>query len=181
VGGFLNSVFSGSYTDAVALADAAGVTADSTIAQTRQSRIKYGYYLNLQQEITDDIGAFARWSWNDGQNEIMAFTDIDRSLSLGVSVKGSLWGRANDTVGVGGAINMLSGPHIDFLAAGGVGPLVGDGRINYAPEHVLEAYYAMQLTKGLVATADYQLLVNPAYNADRGPVHVFSGRLRATF
>lgn len=181
VGGFLNSVFSGSYADAVVLANAAGVTADSTIAQTRQSRIKYGYYLNLQQEITDDIGVFARWSWNDGQNEIMAFTDIDRSLSLGVSVKGSSWGRANDTIGLGGAINMLSGPHIDFFAAGGLGPLVGDGRINYAPEHVLEAYYAMQLTKGLVATADYQLLVNPAYNADRGPVHVFSGRLRATF
>jgi high affinity Mn2+ porin len=181
IGGFINSVFSGSYNDAVALANVAGVTADNTIAQTRQGRIKYGYYLNLQQEITDDIGVFGRWSWNDGQNEIMAFTDIDRSLSLGVSIKGTSWGRADDRIGIGGAINTLAGPHVDFFAAGGLGPLVGDGRINYASENVLEAYYALQLVKGLIATADYQLLVNPAFNADRGPVHVLSGRLHAQF
>jgi len=181
-GVFLNSVFAGSYNDAVALANTLGVTADNTIAQTRQSRIKFGYYLNLQQEVADDIGVFARWSWNNGQNEIMAFTDIDESLSFGASIKGSRWKRPDDTIGIAFALNQISTPHINFLAAGGLGPLVGDGQLpNYSPEKILEVYYAYQLIKGLVATADYQLIVDPAYNADRGPVHVFAGRLRASF
>jgi high affinity Mn2+ porin len=179
---FLNSVFAGSYGDAVTLAAASGTTADMTIAQTRQTRTKYGYYLNLQQELTDDVGVFGRWSWNDGQNEIMAFTDIDASLSLGASIKGTSWGRPDDRIGIAGALNMLSSAHIGFLAAGGFGPLVGDGQLpHYRPEKVIETYYALQLFKGLIATADYQLLLDPAYNADRGPVHVFSGRLHASF
>jgi high affinity Mn2+ porin len=181
-GVFLNSVFAGSYNDAVALANALGVTADNTIAQTRQSRLKVGYYLNVQQEVADDVGVFARWSWNNGQNEIMAFTDIDESLSFGASIKGTRWKRPDDTVGIAFALNQISTPHINFLATGGFGPLVGDGQLpNYSPEKILEVYYACQLIKGLVATADYQLIVDPAYDADRGPVHVFSGRLRASF
>ncbi len=158
-----------------------GLTANDTIAQTRQGRVKYGYYLNLQQEITDDIGLFARWSWNDGRTEISAFTDIDQSLSFGARIKGTSWGRANDEIGLGYAWNMLTPDHFKYLAAGGLGILVGDGQLTYAPENVLEAYYAFQMTKGLIATADYQLLVNPGYNADRGPVHLFAGRLRASF
>ena len=181
-GAFLNSSFSGSYSDAVALANTLNVTADNTIVQTRQTRTKYGYYLNLQQELSDDVGAFARWSWNNGQSEIMAFTDIDRSLSGGLSIKGSSWGRADDKIGVAGALNMITSEHIAFLAAGGFGPLAGDGQLaNYQAEKVLETYYALQMTKGLTLTADYQLIVDPAYNGDRGPVNVFSGRLHATF
>jgi high affinity Mn2+ porin len=179
---FLNSGFSGSYNDAVVLAATTGIDANTAIAQTRQTRIKYGYYLNLQQEITDDIGVFGRWSWNDGRNEIIAFTDIDASLALGASIKGTAWSRPDDRIGVAGALNMLSSDHIAFLAAGGTGPLVGDGQLpRYTPEKIIEAYYAAQLFKGFVATADYQLLIAPAYNADRGPAHVFAGRLRASF
>lgn len=182
LGVFLNSGFSGSYNEATALARAANITADNTIAQTRQTRIKYGYYVNLQQELNQDIGAFARWSWNDGQTEIMSFTDIDQSLSGGLSIKGRSWGRPSDRVGIGGAINWVSVPHRSFFATGGLGPLVGDGQLpDYSPEKVFETYYAFQMTKGLVATADYQFLLNPAYNAQRGPVHVLSGRLRANF
>ena len=182
VGAFLNSSFSGSYVDATALARGAGITADNTISQTRQTRIKYGYYVNLQQELSGDVGAFARWSWNNGQTEIMSFTDIDQSLSGGLSIKGRSWGRPDDRVGLGGAINWVSEPHRNFFAAGGLGPLVGDGQLpNYTPEKVIESYYAFQMTKGLIVTADYQLLLNPAYNGDRGPVHVFSGRLHASF
>ena len=179
---FLNSGFSGSYNDAVILAGIAGIDANAAIAQTRQTRTKYGYYLNLQQEITDDIGIFSRWSWNDGRTEIMAFTDIDASLSLGTSIKGTAWGRPDDRIGVAGALNMVSQDHIAYFAAGGLGPLVGDGQLpHYIPEKVFETYYALQVVKGLIATADYQLLISPAYNADRGPVHVFSGRLHASF
>lgn len=182
VGTWLTSTFAGSYNDAVALAATiAGATANDTIAQTRQGRTKYGYYLNLQQEISDDLGLFARWSWNDGRSEISAFTDIDASLSGGLQLKGSSWGRAQDRIGLAGAWNMISPDHSRYLGAGGLGVLVGDGRLSYAAENIVEAFYALQMTKGLTATADYQLLVNPAYNADRGPVHVFSGRLSARF
>ena len=127
--------------------------------------------------MTDDIGLFGRWSWNDGKNEIMAFTDIDASLSIGTSIKGTRWGRPDDVIGLGGAINSLSRDHRDFIAAGGLGVLIGDGALNYRRERILETYYAYALNKALTLTADYQLITNPAYNADRGPVHVFSGQI----
>ncbi len=89
-----------------------------------------------------DVGVFARASWNDGQNEILSFTDIDWSLSDGVSVRGNKRGRSDDTFGFGATINGLSNPHRQFLAAGGLGLLIGDGRLNYREENVLETYYA---------------------------------------
>ena len=158
-----------------------GLTANDTVAQTRQTRTKYGFYVNFEQELTDDIGLFGRYSWNDGHTEIDAFTDIDSSIAAGVSIKGRPWGRDDDRIGIAGAVNSLTADHSNYLAAGGLGVLVGDGRLNYASEGVVEAYYAMQIVKGLTATVDYQFLANPAYNADRGPAHVFSGRLSARF
>ena len=113
------------------------------------------------------------------RTEILSFTDIDRSVSGGLSIKGSLWGRPDDTIGIGGAINGLSAAHRDYLAAGGIGLLIGDGQLNYRNERILEAYYAYSVIKGVTLTADYQLITNPAYNADRGPVSIFSGRLHA--
>jgi high affinity Mn2+ porin len=181
-GSWLTNTFAGSYEQAVLLAAMTpGLTANDTIAQTRQGRTKYGFYLNLQQEITDDIGLFGRFSWNDGRTEISAFTDIDTSFSLGLSIKGTAWNRPDDRVGIAGALNQISGSHSAYLAAGGLGILIGDGALTYASEDVIETYYAFQLAKGVVATADYQFLANPAYNAVRGPVHVFSGRLSARF
>lgn len=174
--GWLNSAYSGSYREILA-----NPALNLDIAQTRRGRIKYGYVLNLEQAVTDDIGLFGRWSWNDGKTEIMAFTDIDASLSLGASIKGTRWGRPDDTLGIGGAVNALSKDHRDFIAAGGLGVLIGDGRLNYRNERILEAYYALALNKHLTFTADYQLIVNPAYNADRGPVSIFSGRLHGEF
>ena len=97
------------------------------------------------------------------------------------SIKGTKWGRPDDTIGIAGAINALSRDHRDFLAAGGLGPLIGDGQLNYRKERILETYYAYALTKAITVTADYQFVTNPAYNADRGPVHVFSGRLHGEF
>ena len=94
-----------------------------------------------------DVGLFARASWNDGQNEILSFTDIDRSVSGGLSIKGSFWGRPDDTIGIGGAVNGLSRPHRDFLAAGGLGLLIGDGRLNYSNERIFETYYDCLVTK----------------------------------
>jgi high affinity Mn2+ porin len=173
---WLNSAFSGSYRETL---DNPALNLD--IALTRTGRIKYGYAINLEQALADDLGLFARWSWNDGKTEIMAFTDIDASLSTGVSIKGTKWGRPDDVIGIGGAINALSRDHRDFLAAGGLGILIGDGALNYRPERIVEAYYAYALTKAITLTADYQFITNPAYNADRGPVSIFSGRVHAEF
>ena len=173
---WLNSAFSGSYRETLN-----NPAFNLDIAQTRTGRIKYGYVVSLEQALTDDVGLFGRWSWNDGKTEIMAFTDIDASLSLGASIKGTRWGRPDDVVGIGGAINTLSGDHRDFIAAGGLGVLIGDGQLNYRRERILETYYAFALNKQLTLTGDYQLITNPAYNADRGPVHVFSGRLHGEF
>lgn len=173
---WLNSANSGSYRETLNTP-----AFDLDIALTRQQRIKYGYVLNVEQAVTDDIGLFGRWSWNDGKTEIMAFTDIDASLSLGTSIKGIRWNRPDDVIGIGGAINALSRDHRDFIAAGGLGILIGDGRLNYRHERVLESYYAYAINKQLTLTANYQLVVNPAYNADRGPVSIFSGRLRGEF
>jgi high affinity Mn2+ porin len=181
LGLWLTNTFAGNYRNAVNLAAATGMDPNDTIVLTRQGRVKYGYYINLEQEVSDDVGLFARWSWNDGHTEISAFTDIDRSLSLGAQIKGRRWGRPDDVLGIGGALNMITADHAAFLAAGGLGVLVGDGGLNYAPEGIAEVYYALNLTKGLTATLDYQFINNPAYNADRGPVHVFSGRLSARF
>lgn len=174
--GWVNKVFAGSYSETLA-----NPALNLDISQTRTSRTKYGYVFNVEQSVTDDIGLFGRWSWNDGRNEIMAFTDIDSSLSFGASIKGTAWGRPNDVVGIGAAFNGLSSDHRAFLAAGGLGVLVGDGRLNYAQEKVLETYYALAAWKAVSLTFDYQLLTNPAYNADRGPVSVFSGRVHAEF
>jgi high affinity Mn2+ porin len=173
---FLNSVNAGSYR---ATLDDPSLNLD--ISQTRRGRIKYGYALNIEQAVTDDVGLFGRWSWNDGKNEIMAFTDIDDSLSGGISIRGLRWGRPDDVIGIAGVTNGLSRDHRDFLAAGGLGPLIGDGALNYRRERVLETYYAYAITRAWTATADYQFIVNPAYNADRGPVSVFSGRLHGEF
>ncbi len=182
LGAFANRGNTGNYREALAIS-AADPTLDlnAAMAGIRQERLKYGFYINAEQQVAKDVGLFARASWNDGKNEILSFTDIDRSVSAGASIKGSYWGRPADTLGFGGAINGLSDAHRDFLAAGGNGLLVGDGRLNYRTERILESYYAFAIDKNFTLTADYQLIANPAYNADRGPVSIFAGRLHGEF
>jgi high affinity Mn2+ porin len=182
LGAFGNQGVMGNYRQALAIeATDLAQNINDVMASIRHVNPKYGVYANLEQQLVKDVGLFARASWNDGQNEILSFTDIDRSISGGLSVKGSFWGRPDDTVGIGGAINGLSSAHRDFLAAGGFGLLIGDGRLNYSQERIFEAYYAYLVTKGVTLTADYQYITNPAYNADRGPVSIVSGRLHAEF
>ena len=182
LGAFDNQGHTGNYNQAIAIENAdPALDINVVMAGIRHDNQKYGFYANLEQQLVKDVGLFARASWNDGSNEILSFTDIDRSVSGGLSVKGSFWGRPDDTVGIGGAVNGLSDAHRAFLAAGGLGLLIGDGRLNYSPERIFETYYAYNVRKGVTLTADYQLITNPAYNADRGPVSVFSGRLHSEF
>jgi high affinity Mn2+ porin len=176
---FANRANMGSLREATDLAVASGTDAD--ITPVRRDRFKYGLAVNLEQAISDELGGFARVSWNDGRTEAWAFTDIDTSVSLGASLKGGRWGRPADTVGLAAAMNLISAAHQDFLAAGGTGILVGDGRLSYGPEGILEAYYALTIVDPLVLTLDYQLAVNPAYNSDRGPVSIFGARVHAQF
>jgi len=176
VAAWLSSAFAGSF--AATLADPA---LDLDITATRKTRIEYGYYANLEQAVTADLGLFARASWRNGQTEVMSFTDIDRSISLGCVLKGSAWGRRDDQVGVAGVVNGLSANYRAFLAAGGLGDIIGDGALNYRSEKILEAYYAYRLDRWSTLTLDYQFVADPAYNADRGPVHILAARFHAEF
>ncbi|GBU15926.1 MULTISPECIES: carbohydrate porin [Methylobacterium] len=182
LGAFSNVGNTANYRQAVVLTQA-GLFADAAEAAsaTRRPRRKSGVYANLEQALTADLGMFARASLSDGRNESLSFTDIDRSLSGGLSLKGTAWDRPTDTVGIGGAVNGLSPSHRAYFANGGLGLLIGDGRLNYGTERAVETYYALNLTKMLTLTLDYQFVTNPAYNRDRGPVHVFATRLHADF
>src|SRR5581483_269849 len=180
--GWFTRSFAGSYGEALDLVAATpGLDPTTAIIATRQTRTKYGYIVNLEQSVTDDVGVFSRWSWNDGRSEINAFADIDTSLSAGASIKGKQWGRPDDKIGIAGVVNGLSKGHRDYLAAGGLSILLGDGALNYRNEQIIETFYAYQLKKDVTLTFNYQFIANPGYNADRGPVHFFTGRLHAEF
>jgi high affinity Mn2+ porin len=182
LGAFANRGRTGNYNEALAIAAAnPAIDVNAAMLLTRAQRPKYGFYANLEQAIDKDVGVFARVSWNDGRNEILSFTDIDWSVSGGVSIKGNGWGRPDDRFGLGAAINGLSGPHRAFIAAGGLGPLIGDGKLDYREEKILEAYYAYKIDKWTTLTFDYQFFIDPAHNADRGPVSVLAARLHAEF
>ncbi|GJE12941.1 MULTISPECIES: carbohydrate porin [Methylobacterium] len=154
---------------------------NDAVAATRRPRRKTGGYINLEQALTPELGLFARASLNDGRTENISFTDIDQSFSGGLSLKGKAWDRPDDTVGIGAAMNGLSPSHRAAFAAGYFGLLVGDGRLNYGTERALETYYALNLTKFVTLTFDYQFVNNPGYNRDRGPAHFFASRLHADF
>jgi high affinity Mn2+ porin len=174
--GFLLHTNSGSYQQALNLAHATGTTPDVTA--TRQvGTLKYGGGLNFEQEITRDVGVFSRLGWNDGRTESFAFTAIDRLAQGGVSVTGTRWHRHYDAVGSAVTASGLSSVHAQYLAAGGLDFLIGDGRLNYAPEYVWESYYSARVVPGFFTSLDAQRIANPAYNQDRGPVWAFSLRL----
>jgi len=181
IGVFSNRGRTASYRDAVAVAAATGTDVNDIAVNSRQIREKNGFYANAEQAVTKDLGIFGRVSWGDGRNEMLSFTDVDQSAAAGISLKGAQWQRPNDTFGLATAINGLSGPHRDYLAAGGLGLLIGDGRLNYSPERILETYYSIALKAQMTLTLDYQFIANPAYNADRGPVSVMAARFHAEF
>jgi high affinity Mn2+ porin len=177
---FLNRGRMGSYSDAVALAAATGSVPSTILVRHYASR--GGMALNIEQQIDDDLGLFARASLNDGSKEAYEFTEINRSIAIGASLKGTDWGRPDDVVGVAGVANALSQAARRYFAAGGLGILIGDGSlVRYDSEQIIEAYYSAAATDWLWLSADYQWIANPAYNATRGPVSVLGMRLHAAY
>jgi hypothetical protein len=152
------------------------------VVATRQpGRIKYGWGLSADQVLTRDLGAFVRAGWNDGHTETWVFTEVDRSLAVGFSLAGTGWSRAQDRLGAALVANGLSPDHRAYLAAGGPGFMLGDGRLNYGQERLFETYYAVPLGRFITATLDAQRIWNPGYNRDRGPVDIYALRLHAQF
>jgi high affinity Mn2+ porin len=174
--GFLNRAHMGSYAQAIA----AGTT-PADITPSRDYRYKYGGGLNWDQAVGGGVGVFARLGWGDGQTEAWHFNDVDRTATAGFSVQGGAWGRTADTFGLGGGFNGISKVHQQFLAAGGTGILAGDGSLDYGWEEFFETYYDCGLTRWLHASAHYELVANPAFNRDRGPVHVLAMRVHFEF
>lgn len=166
--------------DAVRLAESSGTPVD--IAAVRRYRGRVGASLNLEQQLTSDLGAFARLGKAGGNVETYEFTDIDRTLSAGLSLRGTHWGRGQDTVGLAAVSNGISADRERYLNAGGLGVLVGDGRLPHpGPEQILETYYSVSLFDAVHVGFDYQWINHPAYNRDRGPVSVVAVRLHAQF
>ncbi len=174
--GYLNRAHMGSYQEVL---DNPGL--GGNIAATRDYRYKYGFGLNVEQELFKGIGVFGRLGWSDGRNEAWMYSDIDHALSVGLSVNGRFWHRTNDTFGVAGILSGISHVHRDFLAAGGNGILAGDGALNYGLEQVIETYYDCQIWKTIHLAADYQFINHPAFNRDRGPVSALGARLHWEF
>ena len=178
--GYFNRGRMGSYNEAVALGIATSSTPDMQLV--RRPATRPGASLNIEQRIDDDFGVFARASVNDGSKEAFEFTEINRSVSLGVSLRGTEWGRTDDTVGIAGVTNALSDSARRYFGAGGMGILIGDGQLpHYRTEDIFEVYYSAHLTDWLTASADYQFIANPAYNGDRGPVSVLGARVHTQF
>jgi hypothetical protein len=167
----------GVYRDAVAQDPAA----PDVIATRAPGRVKYGFGLNAEQALTPDVGVFLRAGWNDGKTESWAFTEVERTLTLGISSSGRAWGREKDRFGLGLAFNGISRDHRDYLAAGGYGFMLGDGRLNYAPEQLIDAYYAIALGSFGSFSLEAQRFRNPAFNQDRGPATVCGIRLHLQF
>ena len=176
LGGFYNKARMGSYLEAIDNSIAQLMAPDVT-ATRKYSRNKNGFYLNAEYNEKNG-GSFLRYSWNDGHNETWAFTEIDRSFSIGISLNGSNWKRDGDKLGLAYVGNGISKNHRTYLQLKGYGFIIGDGNLNYGIENIIELYYTYHIPGlYLSLSPDYQFVLHPAYNKDRGPVHIVALRL----
>lgn len=177
---FLNQGRMARYDDALALAQSQSMTPE--LAPARRPGNKSGYSLNLEQELSEAVGLFVRFSTSDGSHEAFDFTEINRSLSGGLALKGSMWGLPMHSAGLALAVNDISAQARRYLAAGGLGILIGDGQLpHYGSEQAIEAFYSVRMLKEISATLDLQHIANPAYNRDRGPVSIIGVRVHCDF
>jgi hypothetical protein len=186
---YRNTARMGIYEEALAIAAANG-TAPDIAANGQDGRHKTGFGINAEQPLADDgdSGVFARLGWNDGKTESFVFTEVDQHASAGGQLSGVHWQRAADRVGLGFAVQGISSEHRAYLGAGGCGFLLCDGRLNYAHEQIVEAYYRAQWSFApwgaalrLQVSPDFQYIENPGYNHDRGPVRFYALRVHLEY
>lgn len=175
--GFVNHADMGSYREAINGFLNRNDAVPDVMRYRKQGRAKYGFGLNAEQELTGSLRAFGRLGWNEGANESFAYTEIDRTAEIGADFRGNQWHRSQDKVGAAFVANGISGDHRRYLALGGLGFILGDGRLNYGLEKIFETYYTAHLWRGISVAADYQYVQNPGYNRDRGPASVVSFRI----
>ena len=172
--GFMNTAHMGSYAQATAR--------HVDVSETRaDGRTKAGMAASANYDFGGGRGAFARASFNDGQNETWAFTEIDRSFAIGAVHAGGPWRRERDEAGAALVFSALSAAHRAYLASGGYGFLIGDGALRYGTEVLAEVFYRAALSEQVSLGVNYQPLFNPAFNRDRGPVHIFTARAHVAF
>jgi hypothetical protein len=184
--GYVNHANMGDYRLQNNLALAARAKGNPTVtpvitAHPFATTVKYGIGLNFEQELTQDLRLFGRFGWNEGQHESYAYTEVDQTFQLGGDLAGNRWGRANDKIGLAGVSNAIKRDHQNYLGLGGLGFLLGDGKLSYAREDILETYYTAHSWRGLFTSLDAQLIAHPGYNQARGPVAVFSVRTHVDF
>jgi carbohydrate-selective porin OprB len=146
-----------------------------------QTTVKYGFGVNFEQPLTDWFGLFGRWGWNEGQHESYAYTEVDQTWQIGAGGNGERWGRKYDRIGLVFVSNGISHDHARYLSLGGLGFLLGDGKLNYSRENILESFYTLHAWRGIFPAFGLQYMVHPGYNADRGPVLVPTLRLHLEF
>lgn len=146
-----------------------------------QTTVKYGFGANFEQPVKEWLGLFGRWGWNEGQHESYAYTEVDQTWQIGAGADGMRWGRRNDRAGLVFVSNGISHPHAEYLGYGGLGFLLGDGRLTYGRENILESYYTLHVWRGFFPALALQYIVHPGYNRDRGPVVVPSLRMHFEF
>ncbi|HEY0252610.1 MAG TPA: carbohydrate porin, partial [Kofleriaceae bacterium] len=172
--GFANHADMGRYSEAIA--QASGQPPDVTLTRVK-GRVKYGFGLNAEQEVVEDLHVFGRLGWNEGHYESFAYTEIDNTVMVGGDLKGGRWHRPDDKLGLAVVSNGLSDDHRDYLEVGGEGFILGDGKLHYGRETIVEAYYTARVYRGISPALDLQVVDNPGYNTDRGPAIVGSVRL----
>jgi carbohydrate-selective porin OprB len=178
---FVNHANMGDYQAAINNFLAGQGTAPDITAHPLQTTVKYGFGINFEQPVNGWIGVFGRWGWNEGQHESYAYTEVDQTDQIGVGGNGKRWGRKYDRMGLVFVSNGISRVHAEYLALGGVGFLLGDGRLNYGRENILEGFYTLHLWRGFYPAFGVQHINNPGYNRDRGPVVVPTLRAHVEF
>ena len=183
---FVNHANMGDYQQAIAQYEASQSTATPEAvpvitAHPLRTTIKYGFGINFEQPVNGWISVFGRWGWNEGQHESYAYTEVDQTDEIGVGGNGKRWGRKYDRMGLVLVTNGISRWHQEYLADGGIGFLLGDGRLNYGRENIVEGYYTLHLWRGLYPAFGVQHINNPGYNRDRGPVVVPTLRAHVEF
>jgi carbohydrate-selective porin OprB len=177
---YTNSANMGIYRDQVIQAAAANTVPDITKHPWQITR-KYGFGINLEQSLTHYLNAFARFGWDDGKTESFAYTEVDQTFSEGVGANGTWWRRRQDRAGIAFISNAIKKDHQNYLAAGGLGFLLGDGHLTYGRENILESYYTVHVWRGIYLAPGVQHINNPGYNRDRGPVVVPTFRAHFEF